>query len=308
MVCRLCDSADVHVLYSNNSFCIYHCQECDLKHKEYPESYDFNKMVYEDDGWIDERDKTRSYWSKSRKKSFGSFRKFLRPGSFLEVGLGDGWFLKYALDNGYAPIGIETSKRNVEYIERVHGIRCFQGRLEDAGIEHNSTDNILLSHLLEHIENPKPFLSNINQLLKPNGRLIILTPNAASYTERLFKGDNSFYNAFDHISFFTPKSIAYAARITGFEVTKIFTREAYFDLNNKLTTYVKIKVTGRRCRFLKSDTKGHKIDVYSSGGVYSTTLAIAGAVRRSSVVWGQIFRIFALLGMGSELGGILTKK
>ena len=308
MICKICGSSDVYELYSNSIFCICHCKTCDFKHKENAEAYDFNKMVYEDNGWIDDRDKSKSRWRRSRKKGLQSFKKYLLPGSFVEIGPGDGWYLKHALDNGYKPIGIETSKRNVEYIERTHGIKCFHGRLEDANLEKDSIDNVLISHLIEHIQNPKELILNIRDILKPQGRLIIFTPNAASYTERLFGADNSFYNTFDHLSFFSPKSITHLARITELEVKTIFTREAYFDLNNKLTTYMKIKLTGRRCHFVERDVDEGKIDVYSNSKVYSTVLAMANAVRSSSIVWGQPFKIFGLLGIGAQLRCVLIKK
>jgi SAM-dependent methyltransferase len=308
MVCKICGNGKVYELYSNSIFSINHCKICDFKYKEYPEIYDFNKLQYEDGEWIGIRDKTKKTWEKNSKKRFKELEKYLIPGSFLEIGPATGWNLKYARDYGYEPIGVETSKTNVEYIKITHGIKCFHGLLENAGIENNSIDNVLISHVIEHIPNPKQFALNVNNILNPGGRVCLFTPNAASYSERLLKDYNSFYNTFDHVSFFSPQSLNYLAQSTGFEVMNTSTDEAYYDFFNKLSKFLQVKLTGRRTRVLKNDVKGGQIDVYSNKKIYSMVSVITEAIRKSSITWGQLFKLFGLLSMGSQLRSVWTKK
>jgi SAM-dependent methyltransferase len=310
MLCILCDSPEVYKLYVNSNFTIYHCKNCDFKYKQYPDAYDYNEVQYDQDGeWLARRDKIKNSLMKAREKRFNSFKKYLSPGNFLEIGPGPGWNLKYAKDNGYQPIGIETSKKNVEYIERMHGIKCFNGPLEDANLEKNSIDNILLAHLIEHIVDPRKLILDIKNILKPNGTLLIYTPNSASYTERLIGDYNSFYNTLDHISFFSPKSITYLAKLAELEVIKSYTSEAHYDFINKMIKYIQIKLTGRRCRELShKDHDEGKIDIYSKKKIFSIVSSGTETIRKSAVIWGWIFKVFPLFGIGSELRCIMVKK
>jgi hypothetical protein len=116
MTCRLCKCSGVYELYSNNSFSIYHCNNCDFRYKDYPEHYDINERQYENGKWIAERDKLKSSCSKISRRRFRAVKNYLLPGEFLEIGPGPGWNLKHAQAIGYKPIGIEPSRTNVEYI------------------------------------------------------------------------------------------------------------------------------------------------------------------------------------------------
>lgn len=307
MVCKICGNSEVYKLYSNSVFSIFHCKTCDYKYKEYPDVYNLNELQYEDRVWIDIRDRTKKVWKRFSKRRFKALEKYLIPGTFLEIGPGTGWNLKYAQDHGYEAIGVEMSKANVEYIEKTHGIKCFHGKLDEAGIENNSIDNVLISHVIEHIPNPKEFALDVYNVLKPGGRVYLYTPNAASYSERLLKDYNSFYNTFDHVSFFSPQSLDYLAKSIGFEVMTTYTDEAHFDFIRKLSKFLQVKLTGRRCRLAERDTKGGKIDVYSNKKLYSMVSTVREIIIKSSLIWGQPFKFFGLLGTGSQLCSVWTK-
>lgn len=307
MICKLCRNNEIDLLYSNSDYDIYHCRECDFKQKQHHQAHDFNEEAYEDGQWIAWRDKSRDHFRSTREKGFGTFEKYWRPGSFLEIGPGDGWFLKHAQDRGFDPIGIETSKRNVEYIEKLHGIKCFHGRLEEAAIEKNSINNVLISHLIEHIENPAELLLQIKDILAPGGVLVILTPNAVSYTERLLGRYNSFYDVLDHVSFFSPDSIVHLASATGFDVKNMFTQEGCYSFANKILHLLKIKMMGRGIASPQGDSEQQGID-YNSNNKFALVSTAKKAVRKSAIVWGQVFKIFAWLEKGSGLCCVLTKK
>ncbi|MHC4664340.1 MAG: class I SAM-dependent methyltransferase [Planctomycetota bacterium] len=235
-------------------------------------------------------------------------KNYLLPGEFLEIGAGPGWNLKHAQAIGYKPIGIEPSRTNVEYIRRTHRIECLVDRLEDANIKPDSIDNVWMSHVFEHVEDPRRLALNVSDILRTNGRLFIWTPNVASYAEPLFRDYCGFYNTFDHVSFFSPKSISFLASVSGLQVEYIRTGEAHYDFAWNLIQYFKVKFTGRRCRLLRREASKGRIDVYTNKKVFSLVSAMANAFQRTSVVWGQPFKIFALAGRGSELHCILTKK
>lgn len=70
-------------------------------------------------------------------------------------------------------------------------------------------DLIVAVEILEHLENPWHFLRNLRKLLKPNGILIISTPNGDSYLDRIFYithghslyfGEAGYENSVGHIT------------------------------------------------------------------------------------------------------------
>ncbi len=70
-------------------------------------------------------------------------------------------------------------------------------------------DIIVAVEILEHLENPWHFLRNLRKLLKPNGLLVISTPNGDSYLDRIFYitqghslyfGEAGYENSVGHIT------------------------------------------------------------------------------------------------------------
>lgn len=305
--CKICNSPTCY-LYENDSFVILHCPVCDFKFKIYPVDYDFNAIQYEDGQWIAGRDTSRRQREEDRRKRFNNLKRYLISGNFLDIGPGPGWDLKQARDSGYEPIGIETSSKNVEYIKETYGIDCHNCLLADAGLSKNSIQNILVSHVIEHIPDPGAFMKEVVELLQPGGRVLIFTPNAASYSERLFKDNNSFYNTLDHISFFSPKSLRYLADLAGLRCITIQTREAHCDFCNKLVTYAKIRITGQRCRELNVKNNGSSSEGPSLENKISKGKRAARIFHSSSKFWGQAFKLSELFGKGSELFAVLAKR
>lgn len=104
----------------------------------------------------------------------------------LDIGCGNGFFLKCLLKHGvYELYGTERSKFSVERANKLSGMKVFQ----DLNVfEDNYFDAITLFHVFEHLEKPARLINIINNLLKPNGILIISFPNINSIQAKIFKG------------------------------------------------------------------------------------------------------------------------
>lgn len=106
-------------------------------------------------------------------------RKYFHPNSsILEIGSGPGWNLKYF--NNLAISAVEPSTLyNAFYA--CQGIKLYKSLENVSG----TYSQILLSHVLEHVENPLQFLIETKSLLSVSnspceGQLIMLLPNEAS--------------------------------------------------------------------------------------------------------------------------------
>ena len=106
------------------------------------------------------------------------------PGSkILEIGFGNGEFLRWAEFSGYHVSGIEISERLYRLAGK-RGFRVFLGTLlendlEELGFEY---DAVVLFDVVEHLpkEMLKSYFEAINRRLKVGGRVIVRFPNGQS--------------------------------------------------------------------------------------------------------------------------------
>jgi 2-polyprenyl-3-methyl-5-hydroxy-6-metoxy-1,4-benzoquinol methylase len=120
----------------------------------------------------------------------------------LDCGCGDGQWLEWLKDQGYAQtMGMET---NPNRLARVHE-RGVQGYLSVpeavAATPDGQFDVIYLWHVLEHVDHPVAVLSELTKLLSPQGVLVVSLPNHKSLQTRLFDRRSAFVSYGHHVWF-----------------------------------------------------------------------------------------------------------
>lgn len=106
-------------------------------------------------------------------------------GRLLDVGCGNGRFLLKMAELGWEVTGVDTSEAAVSAC-RAAGLEAREGELQDLGMAAQSFDLISARHVIEHVPSPNAFVAEIARLLRPGGRLVIRTPNAAALGRRWF--------------------------------------------------------------------------------------------------------------------------
>jgi len=100
-----------------------------------------------------------------------------RPGSLLDVGCGDGLFLRVARDAGWRVDGIEFSPegagRAAARLERPVAV----GDLAAAAVLPGPFDVVTVWHVLEHLPEPRPMLAAAHRRLRAGGLLVVAVPN-----------------------------------------------------------------------------------------------------------------------------------
>ncbi|KKQ53539.1 MAG: Two-component response regulator [Parcubacteria group bacterium GW2011_GWD2_38_11] len=132
----------------------------------------------------------------------------------LDIGCYDGTFLSKVKNRNNNFHGVEASDFGVQLCEEKK-IKVKQFFFDDRNqfpFEDNLFDVIVIGEIIEHIYDTDFFLQEIKRLLKPSGKLIISTPNIASFGRRifLFLGKNPIievspneYDSSGHIRYFT---------------------------------------------------------------------------------------------------------
>jgi SAM-dependent methyltransferase len=143
-----------------------------------------------------------------------------RRGKLLDIGCATGYLLDEARKAGWRVYGVELSKWAVSYAKEKLNLKdVFNGALEDAGYPENYFDAVVMQDCIEHLLDPKSALTQIRKVLKPDGILVVNTPDINSLASRLLKarwwGINS-----AHLYYFDRSSLKGLLSLCGFKPVK----------------------------------------------------------------------------------------
>lgn len=255
MNCPVCCSTDIKEIYrgtdkavskfSNNNFCRFSLFSCSCG------MFFLDKIDY------DSADIHESYWKMLLSNMGGEYSvdgsgnqdsllkdldRYRKTGSLLEVGCGDGKFLKSAQGAGWGVTGVELSGKAVDIARKKYGINVLKGSLEEAaeGLKNSSFDIIMMWGVIEHLRDPLAALKIVKSLLRKGGALVIYTPNADSIFHRLARAVYFSTRGLIrfpmerviiamHVMYFTPPTLHKAMDKCGLTIKKIEMRDIDLD-------------------------------------------------------------------------------
>jgi 2-polyprenyl-3-methyl-5-hydroxy-6-metoxy-1,4-benzoquinol methylase len=116
-----------------------------------------------------------------------SFEPFFNEGNVLELGSFRGDFTKRLADRFTDITCVEASPEAVAASRTALGesVRFVQGTFETVSLD-RTFDNIVLTHVLEHLDDPVGVLARVNrEWLSESGRLFLVCPNANAASRRI---------------------------------------------------------------------------------------------------------------------------
>ncbi len=158
-------------------------------------------------------------------KAYGRRLSRLRPGGrMLEVGCGQGFFLKGVADHcDWEVEGIDVATGAEQFGREKLGVTIREERFEEIEFPEQSFDLIRAKDVLEHVPDPMGFLGKIYRLLRPQGWVELWLPNGAldlAPARRAFrKGGRVQMNA-GHVLFIVPRVLRGMLETVGFRVEK----------------------------------------------------------------------------------------
>lgn len=151
----------------------------------------------------------------------------LKNGYLLDVGCGLGWVVAEAKKCGFQAVGIDKNKQIVSV-----GREKLKVNLKPVSLEkffsRKKFDVIILKHVLEHIEKPKPFLKKIHRLLTPGGYLIVSCPNMNSLMARIFLDRWYGLRPLEHRWQFTPQTLPKILKDNNFKIEKVIITNLWY--------------------------------------------------------------------------------
>ena len=137
----------------------------------------------------------------------------------LDIGCFDGRFLD-SLGSEYERFGIEIHDMAADRARR-RGIQIIGTDYNDLTNTTDVFDVVVAMDVIEHVLDPKYFLTLLGRALKPGGSLIVSTGNTRALSWRLM-GSRYWYCTFsEHISFINPEWCYLAAKQIGLAVSSI---------------------------------------------------------------------------------------
>jgi 2-polyprenyl-3-methyl-5-hydroxy-6-metoxy-1,4-benzoquinol methylase len=151
------------------------------------------------------------------------------PGTLLDVGCGHGVFLSVMAKRGWTVTGVDFDPAAVEAARTEHGLDVHVGTVDTMVDRGMSFDVVTASHVVEHVPDPVSFLAQCRRLLRPGGRVVLKTPNAASLGARQYGRAWRGLEPPRHLHIFTAAALEACARRAGFTGGDYFTSSVGAD-------------------------------------------------------------------------------
>lgn len=138
----------------------------------------------------------------------------------LDIGSGRGEWLELLQQEGWDATGVDSNPEMIALCQQ-HGLKVVHAHAKSYldSLPDNSVDIISAFHVVEHIplSELEHFMHRCLQALKPNGILLLETPNP----QNLFVGASEFYVDPTHVRPVPPKLLDFLVRDAGFSSSRI---------------------------------------------------------------------------------------
>ena len=243
--CLLCGNSEARGVFyvrdinwlTEGDFCIVKCLSCGLVYMNpmpdearLPEFYGREYFQRSEACYLDKS--LKKIIERAFSGRLNLIQKYKKTGRVLDVGCGDGSFLKYLKREGYDVVGVDISESAVAAARNELGASlCVQSALPEAGFASKSFDVICFFEVLEHLYRPVDVLIEARRILKDDGILVISVPNFNSF-ERILLG--RLWNGIDaprHLYHFDRDTLNKIVMRSGFSATRLLSDVASHEIN-----------------------------------------------------------------------------
>ena len=219
--CPICEESGGDPLHPEGSFQMVRCPSCQFIFLNPRPTLDSLFHFYQE--YLPEEEPSIESWEKMMKPVFHRaadlLKQYRRRGKLLDVGTGFGFFLGEMKKREWETIGVEISRKAIDYARDVLGLTVIPGTLEKADFPENHFDAVTAFYVIEHLSHPMAFLRECHRILTPGGLLLLRYPHTTPIKNLLqFLGiKNRLYDLPAHLSDFSPRMIQQCLERVGFE-------------------------------------------------------------------------------------------
>lgn len=167
----------------------------------------------------------------------------LRPDArIMDVGCGDGFHLRLLRDfgeKGWRLEGVDADERAAAVAQK-NGLTVHCGLIDELDLPQAEYDLAFVIQTIEHVADPPKLLRDIRELLRPGGKVVIVTDNTDTLDFRLFKSRHwGGYHFPRHWNLFNQSTIRKIAEPAGLQVDNLTTAVSpvnwVYSIRNYLT-------------------------------------------------------------------------
>ncbi len=195
--CLICHEKHLHYNFSLNKFRVEECPNCGLMRlnpqptdEELADIYGKNYFLFSGNNETEQHTNTlKSLTADHYLNLLESYQGSKLTGRLLEIGCGQGDFLVRAAARGLHVTGVEYSTYSVEIAQKKLGDRgtVYCGEINQIIALNERFDIIVFADVLEHVRDPRIFLTQIHALLSKDGIVVIAVPTLDSFSARFMK-------------------------------------------------------------------------------------------------------------------------
>jgi 2-polyprenyl-3-methyl-5-hydroxy-6-metoxy-1,4-benzoquinol methylase len=227
--CVVCNGVVHDEFIKRTGYRICRCRSCGLRFlhpqptadeiqefysKEYFGSGDSAVRGY--DAYVADADNHRATF----RKRLGQMPSPKRGDRLLDVGAAAGYFVEQAVLAGWQAEGIEPSEWAARYAQEQLRQSIRHGWLEDAHYPASAFDAVTMWEVIEHVRDPRSLLLEVARILRPDGHLVLSTPDSGSQVARVFgRRWLGWSKVPEHLYFFDRANLSRLLEESGFRVT-----------------------------------------------------------------------------------------
>lgn len=204
--CPICGSPKVENQFRTPNWGIVACLTCtNAWTAPSPDKVEYDTQNFHAQfSWTNVED-LPSQWKKGLLMQIDLLARYLRPqAKILEIGCGEGILLEALSRRGFDVSGIEPSKTASESA-RKSGLNVIEGYFPETQVP-GCFDSVVMSHVLEHIQEPIRLLKHVSKLA-PGGYVLLVQANWKGLMPRLYKEKWYAWVPEHHFWHFTPKGV-----------------------------------------------------------------------------------------------------
>ena len=230
--CPICDESEftpvrevIDHLVSQEQFTIVKCNHCSLQFTNPRPNQKSIIKYYKSDSYVSHSNKSnniinliyRLVRNVTLRQKLKLLNRHSLSGSLLDYGCGTGHFLSIAQTNRWSITGIEPDEDARAAAKDLLGSSQVFPSL-DSTPELHKFNAITMFHVLEHVHELNLTLTNLVNLLKPDGVMIVAVPNYRSHDAQKYESLWAAYDVPRHLYHFDSSTIAKLANKVGLKV------------------------------------------------------------------------------------------
>jgi predicted SAM-dependent methyltransferase len=142
--------------------------------------------------------------------------RYVSGGRLLDVGVGNGFFLKTLDSKKWERFGADTAWNPGDW--QGEDVVRYEAKFDETPLPLNQLDAITMWHVFEHFYHPQQALANACEILKPGGYLFIAVPDLKNLDRYLFGRFWVGWDAPRHIALYSSASLKTMLHQNGFEI------------------------------------------------------------------------------------------